>query len=283
MKCHWILEEDVFDEGLDNLTAALEENENPYQFVKYYKVMEDLSYRYRDPFEFYPDEQPVVFYGSLNLAKFLQHKTEFVPGAICNLENFKYTVYAGHYADLLLNSDYVCLPLREAIRQQHLLFKIFSGEDYGCVFVRPDSGDKPFAGAIFDREHFNLDTFGYKFSFYDPDIPIIISSAKTIGREFRYFVSDKTILATSEYGRHHGRASLDLPLPYEFVRHVLNSLDWSPDKVYTMDIVETKHGWKITELNSFSCSGMYACDPKPIVEAISKLAEQEYEYNIGKA
>jgi hypothetical protein len=277
MKCRWILENDVFEEGQERLIAALEANGNPYKCVKYFSVLEQGD---SADYGFSPDDGPTVFYGSLNMAKYITHKTHFLPGPICNLNNFLYTTYAPYFGNLLLNNDWFCLPLREAIRQKDLIFKIFSGEDYhwtDCVFVRPVAGDKPFSGKILSYEKFNLDGFYYGFYFEDADLPIVISSAKSIGRELRYFVADKTILSFSEYGKHKGNPVFDLKNPENFVQKVLQTIDWSPDPVYTIDICETPEGWRIAEINSASCSGMYECNPLPIIKGMSAAAEREWE------
>lgn len=267
MKCKWILENDVFDEGLDRLTSALDDNGNPYNFVKYFDLLEQGD---NADYGFLPENGATLFYGSLNLAKHIQRKTRFAPGSICNLDNFKYTTYAPHYGHLLLNSDWFCLPLREAVRRRDF---IFSGEDQ-LVFVRPNNGDKDFAGGLYDWDHFNLDNFGYKFSFHNPDILIIISPAKLIGKEIRYFIGDRVILSSSEYGQHNRRESFGLTNPDVFVEDVLKTIDWEADPVYNIDICEAEDGWKITELNSFSCSGIYNCDPLPIVKKVSEIAER---------
>jgi len=54
-------------------------------------------------------------------------------------------------------------------------------------------------------------------------------------------------------------------------------LSYEPDPVWVLDICQLKNGsLKIIEVNSFSCSGLYACDMNPIVENVSRLAEKDW-------
>lgn len=53
---------------------------------------------------------------------------------------------------------------------------------------------------------------------------------------------------------------------------------YHPDSVYTIDIAQDADGkfW-LLELNSFSSAGIYACDPKMVIEGVSRIAEQEWD------
>jgi hypothetical protein len=40
-----------------------------------------------------------------------------------------------------------------------------------------------------------------------------------------------------------------------------------------MDVAEVKNNLKLIEVGSFSCCGLYACDPIPIIQAIENYYE----------
>jgi hypothetical protein len=65
------------------------------------------------------------------------------------------------------------------------------------------------------------------------------------------------------------------------VRHaaedMLAAVSWRPDPVLVMDLCESDGKIYLLELNSFSCSGLYACDLDAVVEAASKIARSEWE------
>ena len=87
MNVKWLLENDVFSEGLDGLVKALETENTEYHFLKY-RPFSDLSYDWH-----YKDSDCVVFYGSLNLMKAIQKRNTWIPGGFCNLNNFRCTTY----------------------------------------------------------------------------------------------------------------------------------------------------------------------------------------------
>jgi hypothetical protein len=214
------------------------------------------------------------------------NKTTFLPGPFCNLKNFEYGRYAPFYGDLLINSDWVCLPLREAIRQRDFIFYSFCHEHYNFdklsdahVFVRPVAGDKPFAGRILNYDQFNLKGFYHGYYFDDLDLPIVISSAKNIGREIRYFIGDKQILCVSGYGEYKKPINFDQCVedPDGFVKNVLKLVDFEPDPCYVLDIVEHQGQWKIAEINGASTSGMYECDTTSIIESLATIAERMWK------
>jgi hypothetical protein len=54
-----------------------------------------------------------------------------------------------------------------------------------------------------------------------------------------------------------------------FVNDVLADVSWRPDPVFLMDICAAEGRLYVLELNSFSCSGLYACDPEAVVKVVS--------------
>ena len=53
---------------------------------------------------------------------------------------------------------------------------------------------------------------------------------------------------------------------------------YEPDTAWVIDIAMTKDmKCHLIELNSFSCSGLYACDLEPIVRCVSDAAQKEFD------
>ena len=57
-----------------------------------------------------------------------------------------------------------------------------------------------------------------------------------------------------------------------FTRAVLAAVQWRPDDLFMLDVCESDGGPRVVELNSFSCSWLYACDLTAVVEDASWLA-----------
>ena len=67
------------------------------------------------------------------------------------------------------------------------------------VFVRPDSALKPFAGRVVETAKLTLAALDFGFYYDDQDLPVVVAPVRQIGREWRYVVVDRTVVAGSEY------------------------------------------------------------------------------------
>ena len=97
-------------------------------------------------------------------------------------------------------------------------------------------------------------------------------------------MSDGQILSACQYKK-DGKADISPQVPDKaltFANKVCYYLKyvtcWQPDPIFSLDIAKANGEYAILELNSFSCSGLYACDPLPIVRRVNQLARKEYEY-----
>jgi hypothetical protein len=261
----WLIEKGTFSEDLNSLLTELNKQEIHYEMVKYVPFQDDQYV--------FDKESEAIFYGSLNMAKFIQNHTKLRPGAICNFHNLKYSTYYPRYREFLFNKDFSILPLSQALKYKDKIFKDFGVANW--VFARPDSGNKEFPGDLFSLDDFTLEGFGYGYSHEDQTLPILISSAKNIKNEYRFFVSETNeILAGSSYfvDDHRIHTRQIAPSVLEYVLSVLHTVKWKPDPLFVMDIcTDDKDNLYVTELNSFSCSGSYACKMDKIVKKVSEL------------
>ncbi len=107
---------------------------------------------------------------------------------------------------------------------------------------------------------------------------VVVSTAKEIDREWRLVVADDEIVASSQV-RVDGAISVSEGCPekvLEFGRSMLADICWRPDPVFMLDVCEARGRLRLLELNSFSCSGLYACDLRDVVRAVSKVAERAW-------
>ncbi|MBA4189317.1 MAG: hypothetical protein C0467_15075 [Planctomycetaceae bacterium] len=63
----------------------------------------------------------------------------------------------------------------------------------------------------------------------------------------------------------------------EFANAMLAEVQWRPDELFMLDVCETGHGLRLVELNSFSCSWLYASNFTTVVEVASRLASNAWE------
>lgn len=216
--------------------------------------------------------RPVMAYGSY---AFVRHvlasaaPTVARPGSFMRTDELAFHRFAAHIGDLLLNDDFHILPFAELKRRPA------PGRD---VFVRPDKVTKSFTGfripaGAFDFEIGCLD----RLSGVGADELVVVASAKPIDLECRYVIADGRVVAKSTYGWADGFVpSENTDTRCDAVALEVARRDWQPDTVYTCDVALSEGRGRVVELNSFSCSGLYACDTDAVARAVTACVVDEY-------
>lgn len=271
----WLIEADVFPNEDDRLIAELVRQNIPHVVTKFGKSYED----YLADFE---DNACVVFHGSLQFGSLIRRKTNWT-GLFCNLPKFECLYYYPRFGEHLLNGEYIMLPFGELNRRKDWLFSTV-GID-GKLFVRPSSGFKTFTGKIASLDTWDKDFKLFAFYGVDPEALVLVSTPVEIKREWRIVVADDKTIAGSEYKTNEDWAK-DMPVQtppadvLKYAQEVVDFAEFKPDPVWTIDICETKSGdFKVVEVGSFSCAGLYACDPEPIVSQVTPIALREWKEN----
>lgn len=224
----------------------------------------------------YGTDECVVVHGTIGFVKKCRHY-----GTYAEFSNMKVSTYIPNMEevdiDQFLNGRHVLVSvkhLKSTFRDS--LFSIF-GED---IFIRPDSGTKPFTGLVVNRNSIDCELSALEqIHGLTNDVIVVVSSAVNIKEEHRFVVCNRQVITSSLYMRNnnhveetecHSQAALDL------ANQVANTT-WQPDPVYTVDIAILPNDTvKIVELNSFACSGWYACDVKKIVTEVSRFTESMF-------
>jgi len=220
-------------------------------------------------------DECVLFYGSLNLGRQLLREKKWVPGVWCNLENFRCASYYPRFYKHLLNKDSVFIP-RGILKERISYLYDQMGVD-NCLFIRPDSGFKEFAGRVVPNNEFDSD-YKWMEEFCSPSSMVVVSSPKIIEAEWRFFVGPNGVISgcTSKTNN-----KTDFKDGYDYLAvelaNEISKSEWKPDPLFVVDICKSGGEYLIMEFNSFSCSGIYDCDPEPIVREASKFAIEECE------
>ena len=120
----WLIEKYIFDENVNKFKDVFKKLNVKYKIFEYHPFMEiDCS-------SLFNDDDCVIFYGSLNLARDLRKKSKWVPGVWGDLNKLKCTTYYNYLGEFLLNSDYIMLPYGELLRRKEFLFKKCTIRDY---------------------------------------------------------------------------------------------------------------------------------------------------------
>lgn len=215
----------------------------------------------------------VVFCGTLTLMSYIQRRRRWAPGGWCNFDNLKCSTYYAHFGPFLLNRNYSMMPAIEAIRQRDRLYSSLGRDD--LIFVRPDSVDKSFAGKLVDADSFKSSLSSKAF---DQTTMVLVAEPREIACEWRLFIAHSKIVTGSQY-RRDGRTDVAPGIPQqvaEFASKALAEIAWRPDPLFVMDVCESNDGFRIVELNSFSCSGHCECDLDAYVSAASRFAALQW-------
>jgi hypothetical protein len=217
-----------------------------------------------------------VFTGSLKMANEIDGQWD--PGVYYNRKNMECTTYYSYFGKYLLNNDYVMVPLLELSRRREYFFKEFGKNNE--IFMRPDSGSKTFAGNIYplDTLDIELHTMDLYAGRSMDNILVVVATPKVIDYEWRIVIADHRPVAASLYkvnnevvikeGCDDGAWDLADAIACEV---------WQPDRCYVLDIAKCGNQYSLIECNSFSCSGLYACNLEAVVRMVSAAAKKEYE------
>jgi len=244
----FILQDKVFGEETDRLIAALEDNGVEYHIGIPNSVYAGGYYFVRGSIEFYKE-----FDSSFG---------EYCdPESLC-LGNYVFSKYSKHFGPRLLNDDYVILPWWKLYFSDSYLFP-----ESESLFIRPNSGEKIFTGTTLTKKWWKqeLDIIKNLPSTYGltDETLVVVSTVKEIIAEYRIFMKRDKLIDFSIYEGDEismGDAAA--------LRFWADSLDFYPDRYYTVDIAKTPKSYKLIEINSGISAGWYDMDYNKIVEEI---------------
>lgn len=227
------------------------------------------------PIDFYKttyenlDKDNCVFIGSINTAKKLM---KLGWRNIWLSDNFKFSVYRQAIENHLLNKDAWAYTVDFVLKYwDHLL------TDTPQLFIRPDDYNKVFPGMVIHKD--NKAGFVDALAFYqltNMSTIAYLSPVKTIEYEYRIVCVNNKVITGSQY-MHRGNIAVSSYTDTRRVRSFLEPLlynlsDALDSLIYIVDVGVLDTGdMGIVEVNSFSTSGLYKCNPDKIVKAVAKL------------
>jgi ATP-grasp domain, R2K clade family 3 len=218
-------------------------------------------------------ETAVIFHGSLGNAQKVRQTLPWKPGAYCAVDSFRCSAWYPGAADWLIHREWRVLPANALVNDPVVALEPLGR--LGAVFVRPDSPLKPFAGRVLRLPEISLAALDHGFYYDDPALPVVVAPVRSVGREWRYVVVDRRVVAGSAYAS-GGRSALpDDPggSPWAFASDLARQIE-PPEDVYVMDVCEADGQLWLLELNPFSGADLYACRCQDIVAAVGGAALQ---------
>lgn len=228
---------------------------------------------------------PTVAYGSQGFVWQFIRNIPCIPGAYPTnteeVEKLRPSHYMSQFvSEMILNSDYVFMPIGSCIFQSDKLFNMFETDK---LFVKDDQTFKRFSGEIISKEDwiFKLQLYKDVHRINDSDM-ILIAKPKKILSEHRFVVVDGKVIAQSTYKTNN---TVDIKekvpkLTHTFATGIAKRFKFKYNKPYTLDIAMVEENGqkkaRVIEFNSFSCAGLYACNLKEVVKSISQQAINDY-------
>jgi hypothetical protein len=231
------------------------------------------GYKHSDIDEFRSGNHCVMFLGSIEMTELVKKQLpNCYPVAFCTPENYLCSKYMSHFGKYLFNDKYAMMSLSELHRKKFFYYGTFGNE--ALIFIRPDSGQKPFQAQLLDL--LDIDRFVERHDHVKHDL-VLVSTPKNIIWEGRFVVTKyKEILGVSTY-RFQGQVTKIPSAPgkaTELVKELLE-VGYYPDPVFCIDIASDADGnYWLLEINSFSSAGLYACKLPLIVKRVSEIAQE---------
>jgi hypothetical protein len=230
-------------------------------------------------------EECVITQTSIDVARQIMKEKKWVPGPWLTAKNYECTSYYPHLGKFLLNDPYVMMPRKEIPRHLSLLHK-WVGKDLK-LFIRPNSGLKPFTAQVFNcscdvklaneegiwkTPLFDKDWHWVE-EFTEPDTLIVIAGPKKIQAEYRFVIAGTDVVTGCTYMPEiavgYTQAARDLAAEV--------AKAYQPDPMFIVDICFDGEKYWLMEIGAFSVAGLYACKMEDIVPAAVKMAKKEWE------
>ena len=289
---HWLLEKDIFEENLERLQESILNIGDTFSIFNYIPFGGGIETKFNIPElngSIYNND-PIFAYGSLQAIKYFQ-KSNFSVVCFCNLPQFECSFYYPRFGNFLFQKNYCFLPYGEINRRKNWLFNTFGNE--GQIFCRPNDGFKTFTGQLLSRESWIKD---YELiGFYDvsPETLCIVSEPQNIVEECRIVIGceydgPQRIITGSVYKIDGKILDQNIEVKdnhpsWKFVESVLASVNYSPDPFWVIDVAKTRsEEWKVLEVGSMSCCGLYECNLDLIVKSISDYHKEEWDQCVIK-
>lgn len=252
----WVLEHDVFSDGDEALSAAVQS-----AGARVLAWKDDWWITGRWPKLL---GERVVFHGSLANADRIARELPWSPGAFCSSSRFECSAWWPSLAARLVSPTHVITTVAALVSEG-------PPPEFGDrVFVRPDSPLKPFSGRVLGRGDITLAALDHGYYYDDEALPIVVTPAVTIGSEWRFVVVADRVVAGSAYtadGRSAGSAVSTTSPAWRYAAEVVAAVI-PPDPVFILDVCEVGGEFRVLEMNPFSGADLYGCDRQAVVDAV---------------
>lgn len=203
----------------------------------------------------------VMVYGSIGLLRWAVEEN-LGPHVYPNM--FDHQDWVKHWGEECLNYGATIMKLGD----------IQPDAPYIKRFIRPVADWKAFEGQIISMDKIDLwrSQILKQWKHATEETLCLVAELKQIENETRCFVVDGKVVGGSQY-RSHNQTLVGEAVPghVEYVEDLISV--WHPEKCFVVDVASTLEGFRMVEVNSINCSGIYDVDPTALVGAINEQKE----------
>lgn len=164
----------------------------------------------------------------------------------------------------MLNQEAVFTTVRALVEDASNIFP-----RHDRLFIRPDSPLKPFSGRVLRRDRLSLQSLDHGYYYDDENLPVVVSPATQVGREYRFVVAEGRPVTGSQYQATGREALARVESGMEWIyAEKLATFFPAPQEIFVMDICESFDGFRLLELNPFSGADLYHSSPDAVVAAV---------------
>lgn len=259
MKIHWLVQAIKYQNDMNNpqrIVYVLQEQKQPYTCFEY------IPFGGTD-WSFLKYVKKGVFYGTLNALQDVEARVPDYPRPFAWTRNMDCSEYFEGFKDFILQEDY------RFMRFGDLTTEVYT--DSYKIFVKPNSNTKEFTGQVVEISRFKAWKELHEECGVSPNLLLMFCRAQNLLKEWRFLIVNGNVVTGSQY---HDCHTLDISdkVPAKailFAKRAAQS--WSPEPVYMMDVAEKSDGqFKIVEIGPFNYAGLYMCDLRKVVKAISQ-------------
>lgn len=215
-------------------------------------------------------DNKINFYYGTNTQIKKNHDLIGQPGVFFDENEFSMENYLSKWGGKMLNMYGRFTTLNEFSKELY--------DDESVWFLKPDADGKIFSGILLPFKKIKDWQNNIKWlDGFDPDgnTKIMISTYAIIQKEWRTFIVDGKVIASSIYRWNKEEDNIK-ETPEEVIKFAEDrSKEYQPSKVFTMDIALCGGQYYIVECNCINYSWPYECDIFKFVEGITNYLKNE--------
>jgi hypothetical protein len=266
LSIRWVVQSNLLAENdIERLHDACERCGAEFESVQVIPFSEELP-------KFTLDEKVNIYYGSTTFIERVDKMLNFPKGVFFCSKAFQMDNYIQRWGVHMLNAQAKVTTLGEC-----------HGDDLKSAeyFVRPVADDKSFAGEVMLKDdllkwvervrenEISERAMGNPVSL-DLQTPILVAPAYRVEKEWRNFIVDGKVIASTLYRKDHKLNKLR-EAPQEMLDFVhARCEEYVPHRIFVMDIALCGNSYYIIECGCLNSAGFYVADIDEIVKIVSQ-------------